>query len=437
MSKNKQKNNKEVKKNEVNNSDTKPVGVLPENTAEDDQKTRIIDLNQAEQPKSEEAVEVVESKAEAVETKAEETAEKAETKTNGEQEYSAAEGTDASLLSEFAPKPINIPNVDLEKEKKKQEKRRQQRDKEVKKVAARKSKSSKKASMGKKVAVGIAGFLLFVLLTGAMTGLISVVSLHASTSKLAFKTAVRNMEVQEISLGRIKNYDELGLVKSSSNAALIDIIRDNSDVAVTYKEINSAVRSSGVDDFIAENMKNAVDYLLKGTSYEPITEEDIVGEIRSNATLVRNLTSKELTDEDYSAIAAHFAQDGNLEEISREALDKTPLRSYTDMTRHAMSMTILGALLLLALALIIVICVVCRGSSYIPVGWAFIVSGILVVLAAVLFAPVYGVSSPFLQTVIDRYFSFFKTSVIVSGAIFTVIGAIIFLVGSGTADRDE
>lgn len=405
-----------------------------ENIEKTDGNTKRIGINSQEAVLKEEAPKEEPAKEEAPRNEAEE---KTGDKRRDEEEYSAAEGTDASLLSEFAPKPINIPNVDLEKEKKNQEKRRQKRDKEVKKVEARKNKGTKKKSKGKKIAVGIAGFLLFVLLTGTMTGLIGVLAMQVSTSKLAVSAAVRGMDVQEIPLGRIRNYDELGLVRSSSNAALIDIIRDNSDVNVTYREIKSALKSSGMEEFIAENIKSATDYLLKGSDYVGVTGKDIAKLIEENETLVRNLTNRNLTKEDYTAIENHFEQDGNLEEISRETLDKTALGKYTHITRHAMSLTTLGALLLLALALIIATCVVCGKSAYIPSGWAFIISGILIVLCAIFVPLTFSVSAPMLSSVINSYFSFFRTAVIVTGAVFTFAGAVVFLVGSVTSERDD
>lgn len=350
--------------------------------------------------------------------------------------YSAAEGTDAQLLSEFAPKPINIPNIDLEKEKKKQEKRSKKRGKEAKKVAARKNKHGKKRSAGKKFAVAVTGFLLFVLMTGVMSCFISVLSVQTATSDYAFRLAVRNMDVPNISIGGVRNQELLGLNRSPSNAALVDMIRDNSNVPVTYKEISSSIKGSGVERFIAERMKAAADHLLKGKSYSDLTGTEIASVIKDNSTLVQNLTGRVLTGEDYAAIADYFDNYGDLDAVSEKALDSTKLSTYTDVTRHLTSLYILAALLLVCVVLIILMCLVCRESTYLPLGWSFILSGLAVVLAAIFFRPTHTVSTQFLQTVLNSYFNFFTATVIIIAGIFTVVGAFIFLIGNASADKD-
>lgn len=427
--------------------DTLPSGLTPEAESDVD-KTRRIDVTMETEAQTSEASTAGEAEAndaaavpEAAEAETEttenDTTEAPSDDKSAAESYSAAEGTDARLLSEFAPKPIKIPNVDLEKEKKKQEKRRKNRSKEVKKVEARKNKNNKKKSTGQKVLVGIAGFLLFVLLTVSMAGFISVLSVQTATSEYAFRLSVKNMNIPEITIGNVKNYDMLGLGRSSSGAALVDIIRDNSDVVITYKEISSSIRSSSVETFIAERLKSAADYLLKGEAYDELTGKDIAAVIKENATLVRNLTGRVLSDDDYTTIANYFEEYGNLEDISREMLDKTRISKYTDITRHIMSLQVLGALLLICIVLIILMCIVCRGSTYLPLGWSFILSGVAVILGAIFFRPSYTVGSDFLKSVLSSYFTFFTTAVIIIAGIITVIGAFIFLIGNASADHDE
>lgn len=371
------------------------------------------------------------------EEKPEEASEEKAEEPKSEAEYSAAEGTDASLLSEFAPKPMNIPHVDLEKEKKKQEKRKQNQGKEKKKVEARKNKGKKKRSKGKKIAAGIAAFFIFVALTAAMTGLISILSVHITTGEYAFRAAVKNSDIAEITIGSVRNYERLGMNKCSGESALVDIIKDNSDVSVTYKEIISSVRSSSVNDFLAGEMKAAADYLLSDKPYTAVTGSEIASVIKDNSTLVRNLTGRTLTDEDYTAVSAYFEEYGNMSEISAEALDGTLLKGQSKYVKHLMSLKILGALLLLCILLIILLCVVSRGTAHVPLGWSFILSGIAVILGAVFFRPSYSVSSRFLQTLLNNYFNFFTTAVIIIAGVFAVIGAFIFLIGNASSDSDN
>ncbi len=352
-------------------------------------------------------------------------------------EYSAAEGTDASLLSEFAPKPMNIPNVNLEKEKKKQEKRKQNHSKEIKKVESRKNRGKKKMSAGRRFAAAFASFLLFIVLTGFMTGFIGVFSTQIATSDYAFRLSVKNMDIAEITIGSIDDYERLGMRECSKKAALVDIFRDNSDVVVTYKEIISSIKSSSVENFIAGEMKEASDHLLLGREYTPVTGNDISMVIKENATLVRNLTGRVLTDEDYANIASYFEEYGHLEDVSLEAVDSTALSKYTQYTRRLMSVKILAALLLMCIFLIVLICVVGRGYAHIPLGWSFILSGVFVVVAGILFRPSFAVNTAFLSTVLKTYFNFFSTTVIVIASIFTVIGAFIFLVGNASAEHDD
>ncbi|MGN1098554.1 MAG: hypothetical protein ACI4SS_06635 [Clostridia bacterium] len=419
-------------------------------SAPDAGETKRIDIKSAQNPpaenppeEKEETAEAKEESAEAKEEAAEVKAEEAEVKTEeetaaaSEKEYSAAEGTDASLLSDFAPKPMNIPNVDLEKEKKKQEKRKQNRSKEVKKVEARKNRGKKKQSVGRKIAAGVASFLIFIVLTAAMTGFISILSVQTVTSKYAFRMAVRNMDIAEITVGSVSDCERLGMNKCSSKAALVDIIRDNSSVSITYKEIISAIRGSGVEDFLAGEMKAASDHLLLGKDYEAVTGSEIAAVIKDNSTLVRNLTGRILTDEDYTNIAAYFEEYGNMEDISAASIDETWLSQYTQYTKHLMSLKILGAVMLICIMLIVLLCVVGRGSAHVPLGWSFILSGIAVILTSIFFRPSYAVNTRFLQTVLDSYFNFFTTAVIVIAGIFTVIGAFIFLIGNASSDSED
>lgn len=352
-------------------------------------------------------------------------------------DYSAAEGTDARLLSEFAPKPIDIPNVNLEKEKKKQEKRRKNRVKDAKKVAVRKSKKNKKRSKAQKAVFGIISFILFLILTVSMTGFISVLSVQTATSRYAFTIAVKNMDTPNITIGEIKDNDALGIVKSSRRGALVDIIRDNSNLAITYKDITSALRSSDMEEFLADRMKSAADYLLRGGEYSDLTGSEIADVIKSGSTVVSNLTGRVLTDEDYAAIAEHFDTYGRLDQVSRDALSRTVISEYTPEISKVMSLPVLGGLLLLVLALIILLCIFCRESTYLPMGWSFILSGLAVVAAAILFRPSYNVASEFLESVISSYFGFFTVAVIIIAAVFTVVGALIFLIGNAAADKTD
>ena len=358
-----------------------------------------------------------------------------------EGEYSAAEGTDANLLSEFAPKPMNIPNVDLAKEKKRQEKRRKNRKKEKKRVENRKKRSGKGASAGQKVAMGIGSFFLFIILTATMAGLIAVLSVQIATSSYAFRIAVSNMDVAEISIGGVTDYERLGMKESSRKAALVDMLRDNGldGVTVTYSEIKNGIHSSGMEKFLYTGLKSASDYLLLDKSYTSITGSDIAGVIRESATLVRNLTGRELGEEDYAEIAAYFDEGDKLDDVSLQAISSAKLRDYTPYTKNLLSLNILGALLLINIMLIVVLIILGRatGSAHISIGWGFILSGIAVILGGIFFRPSYAVTSEFLQTVLNSYFNFFTTMVVVIAGIFTVVGALIFLVGNAATDKDE
>ncbi len=367
-------------------------------------------------------------------------------KAEDEKEYSAAEGTDASLLSEFAPKPMNIPNIDLEKEKRRQEKRSQNRKKQTKKVEARKKRSRKKASVGRKILVGLTSFLLFLVLSVTMTGLISVLSVQLATSKSAVRYSVKNMNIaSEVAVGSVDDsggYLE-GIVdtsKISDRTALVDIIRDNAQGSITYGQIISTFRSSSVETMVADKVKAAADYLLMGKKYVDPTGQEIAALIRENSTHIRSLTGRSLTEEDYTRIAAHYDNDASLGDISAYSLSQTKLGGYTHITRHIFSVKILAALLLINILLIILLCILTKKTAHIPVGWAFIVSGILVVVGAVFYRPLNmlnSVSSLFAQTVINNYCSFFTTATIIVGGVFAVIGAFIFLVGNASSGYED
>lgn len=415
---------------------TAPVGEVPEEKSVEDTK----DLTGEVAAAAAQPLEPVEAVETAEEVPAE-APEAAEAPAEAQEEYSAAEGTDASLLSEFAPKPMNIPNVDLEKEKKRQEKRDKNRDREKKKVEARKNRSkSKKISAGQKIAAGIASFVLFMVMTVTMTGLVSSLSVQMATSRYAFHLAVDNMDVAEIAIDS-PDYQALGenfdMVKSSGRAALVDIIRDNSQVQVTYNEIVSSIERSDMESFIETNLKSAADYLLLDKPYTPVTGADIANVVNNSRRLVYSLTGKQLTEEDCAKVAAYFENSGKLEDVSLQNLSAVGLRQYTQYTRHLFSVKILGAILLLNILLIVLLVVLGRKTAHIPIGWAFILSGIAVIAGAILFKPAYVVRSGFLQTVLNNYFNFFTMAVIIIAGIFTVTGACVFLIGNAATDRDD
>ncbi len=357
-------------------------------------------------------------------------------------EYAAAEGTDANLLSEFAPKPMNIPNVDLEKEKKRQARRDKNRGREKKKVEARKNRGKKKKrlSTGQKVAAGIASFLIFIIMIGTMAGFISVLSVQLATSRYAISMAVSNMDVAEIPI-ETPNYPALsetfGMTVSSSRAALVDLIRDNSQVAVTYDEILKGLKSSDMESFLSRQLRSAKDYLLLDKPYTPVTGADIAAVVKNGATLVRNLTGIVLTEADYNNIAAYFDASGKLDGLSLRALSQTELRKYVPYTKRLLSLQVLGGLLLINILFIVLLCLLGRGSAHIPIGWSFILSGIAVVVGGILLRPSYAVASGFLQTVLNNYFTFFTATVVITAAAFTVVGAIVFLIGNAATDGDE
>ena len=419
--------------------ETEPTEEAP---AADEAAEEVKEIKEAEKA---EAPEADESEEPAAEEAAEETAEETEAE---EQEYTAAEGTDASLLSEFAPKPINIPNVDLEKEKRRQERRSKNRSKERKKVEARKNKSKKKRiSTGQKVAMGFASFILFLVMTVTMTGFIAAFSVRVTTSSYAIHMAVNNMDTAEIPISRNSNgvtylpdYEALGVKASSGRAALVDMIRDNSSetAVVTYAEILSGIRNSGMNDLIEKNLRAAADHLLLDKPYSPMTGTDIANVIRNSSSTIRSFTGRELNDTDYARIESYFDGD-KMADLSQASLDSTKLRRYTGYTKHLLSLQILAAIMLINIMLIVLLMVLGHhnGSGHIPVGWSFIISGLAVIAGAILLRPSYTVTAPFLQTVINNYFGFFTTAVVVIAGIFTVIGALIFLVGNAASDRDE
>lgn len=359
-----------------------------------------------------------------------------------EGEYSAAEGTDASLLSEFAPKPMNIPNVNLEREKKDQAKRDRKRGQEKKKVESRKKHGNKgkRRSTGQKVAAAIASFLIFLIMTATMSGFVSLLSVQLATCRYAMNLAVSNMDVAEIPIDT-PNYPALaesfGMVTSSGRAALVDLIRDNSQVAVTYDEILSGIKSSGMEDFLVRRLLSAKDYLLFDKPYTPVTGADISNVIKDNATLVRNLTGIILSDGDYANIATYFEDSGKLDNVSEQALSQTWLRQYTPIAKKLLDIKVLAGLLLINILLMVLLIILGRNSAHIPIGWAFILSGIAVVVAGIMFRPSFAVASGFLQTVLNSYFSFFTGAVVVIAAAFAIIGALIFLIGNAVTDDDE
>ena len=207
-----------------------------------------------------------------------------------------------------------------------------------------------------------------------------------------------NMDVAEIAIGGDVDYERLGMKESSRRAALVDMLRDNGldGVTVTYSEIKSGIHSSGMEKFLSTGLKSASDYLLLDKPYVPVTGSDIAGVIREGATLVRNLTGRELSDEDYTEIVAYFDEGDKLDDVSLQALSSVKLREYTPYTKNLLSLNILGALLLINIMLIVVLVILGRagGSAHVPIGWGFIISGIAVILGGLLGLFLFATTNP-------------------------------------------
>ncbi len=339
--------------------------------------------------------------------------------------------TQEEFVSEFAPEPIKIPKYNKEKEMRKVEKAKE------KKRKSKTKKSRKRKKLLRRIVLVARSIVLFILLVSVVSATLSSLLVKMNTTEYSIETAIRSHNPETFVVGKIKNPSKINLKTSSQKASVADVIRDNSMITVTYADIKQAVTKSTYPGYIAKVAHNVVNHYIFGKTFNGVTSTDISKMLLENVSYIKLVTGVELGQSACKDIGRYAAKSETIKSLSAENLEKQPAAKYTEITSVAFSTMILLCLII-ALALLIVLTVIgCKGFAHKMIGWASIVSGIIIAVAGMLFKPTFVSSSKFINCIIDAITKSFNQSALIYAAIAFLIGILAMLIGKAMADDDD
>lgn len=344
------------------------------------------------------------------------------------------EEVEKEIMEEFAPKPIDIPNYNKEKEQLK-------RAKVKKKQKVKNSKKNKKRrKIIRKIFTVVSAVLLFLLLVVLGTATVASLTIRVNTTEFALEDAIRNSRPESYIIGNIGEElrEELILAESSERAGLADIIKDNSKstVKTTYAEIEKEVRTSTYPAFLAGITSRVINYYLYGGEYVPVTQKEITNAIYKNSSKIDFLTGRKLFENNCNTIAKSIMKSEVVKGLSKESLDKQKSAEITGITSAILSFPILIGMVLALILMIVFVIIVCSGYAHKIIGFAIMVSGALSGVAGFIYRPLFNTSSAFIKCVVDAITGYFNKNALIYGAVVFVIGLLVVLIGSAIADRE-
>ena len=240
------------------------------------------------------------------------------------------EEVEKEIMEEFAPKPIDIPNYNKEKEQLK-------RAKVKKKQKVKNSKKNKKRrKIIRKIVTVVSAVLLFLLLVVLGTATVASLTIRVNTTEFALEDAIRNSRPESYIIGNIGEElrEELILAESSERAGLADIIKDNSKstVKTTYAEIEKEVRTSTYPAFLAGITSRVINYYLYGGEYVPVTQKEITNVIYKNSSKIDFLTGRKLFENNCNTIARSVMKSKTVKGLSKEYNLRNTL--FPDINRY-------------------------------------------------------------------------------------------------------
>lgn len=339
--------------------------------------------------------------------------------------------TQEEFIAEFAPEPIKIPKYNKEKEMRKAEKAKE------KKKSRKTKKSKKRMRMLRKIVFVARTIVLFVILVAVISATLSSLLVKMNVSEYSIETAIRNNNPESFIVGKIKHPSKINFKASSQKASVADILRDNSMITVTYEDIKQAVSKSTYPGYIAEVAHNVVNHYIFGEPFKGITGIDIAEKVLENVSYIKLVTGVELGQSACKDIGSYAAKSETVKAFTAENLAKQPAAKYTHITSVAFSTTVLVCLVI-ALALLIVLTVLgCKGFIHKMIGWASIVSGLVVGVIGFLYEPTFTTSSEFVKCVINAMTRSFNQSALVYAAIAILVGILAMLIGKAMNDEDD
>jgi len=396
--------------------DKKELDITPENTTvQKETAEKVQDIG----------ADTTEAVAEEVAENNEKTEEKAE---NEEKEVSVKE----EIISEFAPAPINIPNYDKEKEMRKVQKAN------AKKKKQRSKKAKKRKRIIRKILVTVRTVMLFVLLFAVATSVIASLTVRMNTSEYSIENTIRDSNPELFVVGKIQSPEKINLKMSSSKASIIDILKDNSLLLVTYGEIKKAVDLSSYPSYVASVAHDIVRYYLYGEPVEKITASDLQQVLYDNASsYIKPITGIEIGESACRDMAKYIVESDAIKELSEEKLASQSAARYTAITSIAFSTAILLLLVVAFIALLVLVVIFCKGFWHKIIGGAIISAGAVVGVAGYLFKPAFIAKSAFVDCVLSAIVKGFNNSALIYAAVAVLIGVLVVLTGKALNDEDD
>ncbi len=340
------------------------------------------------------------------------------------------------IISEFAPAPIKIPKYNKEKEKLKAQKAHEKRKK------LKSKKARKRRRRIRKILIVSRNVLFTLLLVVVVATTLLSLMVKMNTSEYSVEKAIRNSNPETYVIGKIKSPEKIYLEQSSPRASLIDILRDNSMIPITYAEIKNYVDRSTYPAFIAGIAHDVVNYYIYGESVDQITKQDIFTVLYENRGVVEVITSGSTGDGYFGQvmcedIADRISKSKVVKELSIENLAKQPAVKTTRITSVLFSTIVLFLLVAVFVVLLVLTVIYCRGYWHRMIGGAIMLAGILAGLAGYFFRINFYTDKPFIKSMVDAVVKNFNNSAIVFASVTVLIGILVLLIGKAVRDDDE
>ncbi|MBE7033101.1 MAG: hypothetical protein E7406_02620 [Ruminococcaceae bacterium] len=340
------------------------------------------------------------------------------------------------IISEFAPEPIKIPKYNKEKEKRKAQMAQAKRKKLKSKKARRRRKRIRKALV-------ITRNVLFVLLlVVVVTTTLMSLMVKMNTSEYSVEKAIRKSNPETYVIGKIKNPEKIYLEQSSPNASLMDILRDNSMIPITYAEIEDYVDRSSYPSFISGIAHDVVNYYIYGTPVDKVTKQDIFDVLYENRGVIEVITSGSTGDGYFGQvmcedIADRISKSSVIKEFSVDNLAKQSAVKTTRFTAVLFSTVVLILLVVSFIVLLVLTVIYCKGYWHRMIGGAIVAAGILAGLAGYFFRIKLHAVSPFVKSMVDAVVTSFNNSAIVFASVTVLVGVLVLLIGKAVSDDED
>ena len=336
------------------------------------------------------------------------------------------------LVAEFAPAPISIPKYNKEREHKKAVKAGEKNRKSTRE----KNKKRKQRKLLRKIVAVARAICLTVLFVSVLTMSLYTAVVKMNTTKYSVETAIRENKPETFTVGKIKAPEKINLKPSSPSAALADVIRDNSDISITYEDISRGVKRSNISSFLAKISCGIIEHCLYGKEYKEVTKEELKELIYSESNNIYSLTGRHVGESASEEIAAYVMESPEFKELSAENIKRQATKNDTKFTSVVFSTPVLIAMVVIAIILIILILLTCKGYAHSIIGWSTVVCGMAVGIAGYFTSSLIDIRSEFFSDVANALVERFNQSSVIWGAVTAGLGIVVILIGRALREEE-